>query len=105
MFQNAMMISPPLAGSAQSASRKFPLGNDRSGIRTAVSDQLCNTAAVMSTTEVKRLFSGFCTARAGLGVELWRDYLKFGANSYFRLSGWRDAPEQNNAYEARPANV
>lgn len=42
--------------------------------------------------------------RAGLGAELWRDYLKLGANGYFRLSGWRDAPELNNDYEARPAN-
>ena len=42
--------------------------------------------------------------RAGFGAELWRDYLKLGANGYFRLSGWRDAPELNNDYEARPAN-
>jgi adhesin/invasin len=43
-------------------------------------------------------------SRAGVGAELWRDYLKLGANGYFRLSGWRDAPELNNDYEARPAN-
>lgn len=43
-------------------------------------------------------------SRAGIGAELWRDYLKLSANSYFRLSNWRSAPELNNDYEARPAN-
>lgn len=42
--------------------------------------------------------------RAGIGAELWRDYLKFSANGYFRFSNWRSAPELNNDYEARPAN-
>ncbi|WP_156124010.1 inverse autotransporter beta domain-containing protein [Enterobacter sp. Bisph1] len=43
-------------------------------------------------------------SRAGIGAELWRDYLKLGANGYFRLSDWRSAPELNNDYEARPAH-
>ncbi|EHN6806874.1 inverse autotransporter beta domain-containing protein, partial [Salmonella enterica] len=43
-------------------------------------------------------------SRAGIGAELWRDYLKFGANGYLRLSSWRSAPELNHDYEARPAN-
>lgn len=42
--------------------------------------------------------------RAGIGLELWRDYLKLSANNYFRLSQWRSASELNNDYEARPAN-
>ncbi|QME64443.1 inverse autotransporter beta domain-containing protein [Escherichia fergusonii] len=43
-------------------------------------------------------------SRLGLGGEYWRDYLKLGANGYLRLTGWRDAPELDNDYEARPAN-
>ena len=43
-------------------------------------------------------------SRGGVGAELWRDYLKFSTNSYFRLSSWRDAPELNNDYLARPAS-
>ncbi|MDE9566171.1 Ig-like domain-containing protein [Xenorhabdus bovienii] len=42
-------------------------------------------------------------ARAGLGVEYWRDYLKLSANSYFRLSGWKDSPDFED-YQERPAN-
>lgn len=41
--------------------------------------------------------------RAGLGLEYWRDYLKLGANSYMRLSGWKDSPDVTD-YEERPAN-
>ncbi|MEY0969590.1 inverse autotransporter beta domain-containing protein, partial [Providencia manganoxydans] len=41
--------------------------------------------------------------RMGLGAEYWRDYLKLGANGYFRLSGWRDA-HNLEGYDARPAN-
>ncbi|WP_315970345.1 inverse autotransporter beta domain-containing protein [Escherichia fergusonii] len=43
-------------------------------------------------------------SRMGLGGEYWRDNLKLGANGYLRLSGWRDAPELDYDYEARPAN-
>ncbi|HCR4009775.1 TPA: inverse autotransporter beta domain-containing protein [Morganella morganii] len=42
-------------------------------------------------------------ARLGLGGEYWRDFLKLGANGYFRLSGWRDSPDVTD-YEERPAN-
>ncbi|HHR6391306.1 TPA: inverse autotransporter beta domain-containing protein, partial [Providencia alcalifaciens] len=42
-------------------------------------------------------------SRMGLGAEYWRDYLKLGVNSYFRLSGWRDA-HNLDGYDARPAN-
>ncbi|ETO41187.1 inverse autotransporter beta domain-containing protein, partial [Morganella sp. EGD-HP17] len=42
-------------------------------------------------------------SRAGIGAEYWRDYLKLGANSYFRLSGWKDA-RHLDGYDARPAN-
>ncbi|WP_436883350.1 inverse autotransporter beta domain-containing protein, partial [Enterobacter asburiae] len=41
--------------------------------------------------------------RAGLGLEYWRDYLKLGANSYMRLSGWKDSPDVTD-YQERPAN-
>lgn len=43
-------------------------------------------------------------SRAGLGAELWRDYMKLSTNGYLRLSDWRSAPELSNDYEARPAN-
>lgn len=42
-------------------------------------------------------------ARQGLGGEYWRDYLKLSANSYLRLTNWKDAPELQD-YEARPAD-
>ncbi|MBF8739746.1 inverse autotransporter beta domain-containing protein [Pseudomonas guariconensis] len=42
-------------------------------------------------------------ARLGFGVEYWRNYLKFGANSYHRLSSWRDSPDVED-YQERPAN-
>uniref|UniRef100_UPI00234A640F inverse autotransporter beta domain-containing protein n=1 Tax=Providencia sp. PROV117 TaxID=2949828 RepID=UPI00234A640F len=41
--------------------------------------------------------------RMGVGAEYWRDYLKLGANGYFRLSGWRNA-DNLEGYDARPAN-
>ncbi|WP_164058157.1 inverse autotransporter beta domain-containing protein, partial [Serratia marcescens] len=41
--------------------------------------------------------------RMGVGVEYWRDFLKLGANSYHRLSGWKDSPDVTD-YEERPAN-
>ena len=41
--------------------------------------------------------------RMGVGVEYWRDFLKLGANSYMRLSGWKDSPDVTD-YEERPAN-
>ncbi|MDZ5731141.1 inverse autotransporter beta domain-containing protein (plasmid) [Enterobacter sp. D2] len=42
-------------------------------------------------------------SRAGFGLELARDYLKFGANSYFRTSNWRASPDVTD-YDERPAN-
>lgn len=42
-------------------------------------------------------------ARAGVGLEYWRDFLKLGVNSYYRLTGWKNAPDLED-YEARPAN-
>lgn len=42
-------------------------------------------------------------ARAGLGVEYWRDFLKLGANSYLRLTHWKGATNLPD-YEERPAN-
>ncbi|MDX7999888.1 hypothetical protein FE394_11890 [Xenorhabdus sp. Reich] len=41
--------------------------------------------------------------RLGLGGEAWTDYVKLSANTYWRLSKWRDSPH-DNAYEERPAN-
>ncbi|MDE1481685.1 inverse autotransporter beta domain-containing protein [Xenorhabdus bovienii] len=41
--------------------------------------------------------------RLGLGAEYARDYLKFGANGYFRLSGWKEAKKLAD-YDERPAN-
>ncbi|WP_370619542.1 inverse autotransporter beta domain-containing protein [Citrobacter meridianamericanus] len=42
-------------------------------------------------------------ARAGTGVEYWRDYMKFSANSYLRLTNWKGAQDLAD-YEERPAN-
>ncbi|HGN1706767.1 TPA: invasin domain 3-containing protein [Providencia rettgeri] len=42
--------------------------------------------------------------RAGLGVEYWKDYLKLSANSYLRVSSWKNASELNDDFNARPAN-
>ena len=42
-------------------------------------------------------------SRLGIGGEYWRDFIKLGANSYFRLSNWRNSPDVSN-YEERPAN-
>ncbi|WP_158251383.1 MULTISPECIES: inverse autotransporter beta domain-containing protein, partial [Lelliottia] len=42
-------------------------------------------------------------ARAGVGMEYWRDYLKLGANSYLRLTNWKNSPDLDG-YEDRPAD-
>lgn len=42
-------------------------------------------------------------ARIGLGVEYRRDFLQLAANSYQRLTHWKDSRDLNN-YEERPAN-
>ncbi|HHG0472233.1 TPA: Ig-like domain-containing protein [Proteus mirabilis] len=42
-------------------------------------------------------------ARAGVGLEYWRDFLKLGVNSYHRLTGWKDSPDLAD-YQERPAN-
>lgn len=42
-------------------------------------------------------------SRFGVGVEYWRDFLKVGANGYFRLTNWKESPDIGD-YEERPAN-
>ncbi|ELJ8319706.1 inverse autotransporter beta domain-containing protein, partial [Salmonella enterica] len=42
-------------------------------------------------------------ARAGIGIEYWRDFLKLGANGYLRLTNWKDSPDLTD-YVERPAN-
>lgn len=42
-------------------------------------------------------------ARAGLGLEYWRDYLRLSANSYMRVTGWKDSPDITD-YQERPTN-
>ncbi|WP_237386067.1 inverse autotransporter beta domain-containing protein [Xenorhabdus sp. Sc-CR9] len=41
--------------------------------------------------------------RFGVGAEYARDFMKFGANGYFRASGWKDGKKLHD-YEERPAN-
>ncbi|OTA20842.1 putative invasin [Xenorhabdus beddingii] len=41
--------------------------------------------------------------RLGLGGEAWTDYVKLSANTYWRLSQWRQSPKEQD-YEERPAN-
>ncbi|EPF16812.1 inverse autotransporter beta domain-containing protein, partial [Cedecea davisae] len=42
-------------------------------------------------------------SRAGGGIELGRDFMKFGFNGYSRLTGWHDSPDIED-YQERPAN-
>lgn len=42
-------------------------------------------------------------ARLGIGFEYSRDYIKLAANSYLRLTRWKDSPDLLD-YEERPAN-
>lgn len=42
-------------------------------------------------------------ARLGVGAEYWRDFLKLSANSYLRLTGWKNSKDIED-YEERPAN-
>ncbi|HHA2288220.1 TPA: inverse autotransporter beta domain-containing protein, partial [Enterobacter asburiae] len=42
-------------------------------------------------------------SRLGFGLEMARDYLKLGANSYFRTSNWRGSPDVID-FDERPAN-
>ncbi|EFH7843628.1 hypothetical protein GJ336_19720 [Escherichia coli] len=42
-------------------------------------------------------------ARAGIGTEYWRDFVKFSANGYIGLTGWKASPDVED-YEERPAN-
>ncbi|CDG16251.1 inverse autotransporter beta domain-containing protein [Xenorhabdus doucetiae] len=41
--------------------------------------------------------------RLGVGGEAWTDYVKLSANTYWRLTKWRDSPEEHG-WEERPAN-
>ncbi|WP_053067829.1 inverse autotransporter beta domain-containing protein [Xenorhabdus khoisanae] len=41
--------------------------------------------------------------RFGVGAEYARDFMKFGANGYFRASGWKDGKKLQD-YDERPAN-
>ncbi|WP_253383472.1 inverse autotransporter beta domain-containing protein [unidentified bacterial endosymbiont] len=41
--------------------------------------------------------------RAGVGVELWRDYFKFAGNAYFALSDWKDSDEMQD-YDEKAAD-
>lgn len=41
--------------------------------------------------------------RWGMGVEAWRNYVRFSANGYKAISGWRDS-QQHRDYEERPAD-
>ncbi|RZM84275.1 hypothetical protein D9736_23205 [Escherichia sp. E10V10] len=42
-------------------------------------------------------------ARAGIGAEYWRNFVKFSANGYIGLTGWKASPNVED-YEERPAN-
>lgn len=42
-------------------------------------------------------------ARMGLGAEYWRDFMKLGANSYLRLTSWKNSADFDD-FEERPAN-
>ncbi|WP_074022689.1 inverse autotransporter beta domain-containing protein [Xenorhabdus eapokensis] len=41
--------------------------------------------------------------RMGFGGEIWTDYAKFSANTYWRISKWRQSPKELD-YDERPAN-
>lgn len=42
-------------------------------------------------------------ARAGFGVEYWRDFIKLSSNIYLRITDWKDS-KGLEGYEERPAN-
>lgn len=42
-------------------------------------------------------------ARAGIGAEYWRDFVRLSANGYVHLSGWKESPDVED-YDERPAN-
>ncbi|WP_169924747.1 inverse autotransporter beta domain-containing protein [Xenorhabdus mauleonii] len=41
--------------------------------------------------------------RFGLGGEVWADYIKLSANTYWRLNGWHQSVKEKD-YDERPAN-
>lgn len=42
-------------------------------------------------------------ARIGFGAEYWRDFMKMSANTYFRLTDWKNSTDLED-YQERPAN-
>ncbi|BBJ60972.1 hypothetical protein EAS17NKHM_p10800 (plasmid) [Enterobacter asburiae] len=92
--------SPDLLTFAQGGIRR---ADDRTqsslglGVRSFGSDSMLGASAFIDH-DLSRSHT-----RAGLGIEYWRDNLRLGANSYMRLSGWKDSPDVTD-YLERPAN-
>ncbi|MCG4017749.1 inverse autotransporter beta domain-containing protein, partial [Escherichia coli] len=68
------------------------------GIRHFTPDNAMLGANVFYDYDLSRSHS-----RAGFGVEYWRDYFRFGVNTYFGLSDWKDSRDIDD-YLERPAN-
>lgn len=72
-------------------------GNIGAGIRTFYGEWMYGL-----NTFFDKDFTGK-NRRVGMGAEAWTNYLKLSANSYFRLSGWRQSRDFAD-YDERPAN-
>ncbi|HEY0208470.1 inverse autotransporter beta domain-containing protein [Acerihabitans sp.] len=72
-------------------------GNIGAGIRTFYGDWMYGLNSFFDND-----FTGK-NRRAGMGAEAWTNNLKLSANSYFRLSGWRQSRDFAD-YNERPAN-
>ncbi len=68
------------------------------GIRHFTPDNAMLGANVFYDYDLSRSHS-----RAGFGVEYWRDYFRFGVNTYFGLSDWKESRDIDD-YLERPAN-
>ncbi|HCP0618369.1 TPA: inverse autotransporter beta domain-containing protein [Escherichia coli] len=68
------------------------------GIRHFTPDNAMLGANVFYDYDLSRSHS-----RAGFGVEYWRDYFRFGVNTYFGLSDWKNSRDIDD-YLERPAN-
>ncbi|MCU5772301.1 inverse autotransporter beta domain-containing protein [Erwiniaceae bacterium BAC15a-03b] len=76
---------------------KRTTGNLGAGFRTFTSDWMLGANSFWDND-----FTGH-NRRLGVGIEAWRDYLRFSGNNYWRLSDWHQSRDFAD-YDERPAN-